>query len=154
MRRTLLAAALVLAFAAAAAAQPVPVSPGPTPPPQPVLIFNPNLGSQFLPLGPPPMGPSLNVPLPGPMPTPGPPLPSGLGTFYYKSGGVAVGAGGAYPYDTGSYLLAGMDGLARSTGTFVMTPASAPTGQTGAGNGNGYVAGKCRSHSWLKPLCR
>lgn len=41
---------------------------------------------------------------------------------YYKSGGVIVGADGYYPFDTGAYLLGGYEGLARSTGTYVMVP--------------------------------
>lgn len=155
------AAFLAAAFAAGAHAQQPPVTSTPVVPPQPppvVVPLNPNTGSQFMPIGPPPPLPPLNVILPGPVPTPGPPVPLG-GPGFYKSGGVQVGLNGAYPYDSGWYLLAGMDGLTRVSGTFTMVPAGPNPWGCGAGAGgncgapgSGFVAGKCRSCSFLHPF--
>jgi hypothetical protein len=69
--------------------------------------------------GPPPAMPSQPV-LQGPPPTPGGPV-TAFGSGFYRSGGIFIGANGYLPYDTGTYLLAGTDGLARSTGVFMMS---------------------------------
>jgi len=72
--------------------------------------------------GPPPAIPHQAV-LPGPTPSPGPPIATAGQDGFYKSGGVIVGRNGYFPYDTGTYLLGGTDGLARSMGFYTMVPA-------------------------------
>lgn len=85
--------------------------------------------------GPPPPTPPQPV-LQGPPPSPGGPV-TAFGAGFYRSGGIFVGNGGYFPYDTGTYLLAGSDGLARSSGVFTMV---APSGGDAAPAGGG----RCR----------
>ena len=152
MSRYTLAAVLTAALGGTAAAQPVlPVPPNPPKFPGPggplLLLPNPLTGSQFLPIGPPPAMPSLNPPAhPTPPPTPGPPVTT-PGAGFYKSGGVFIGAGGIYPYDSGNWLLGGTDGFARSVGTFTMVPG------TNAGLGAGDY-GAAAPAAACGPRCR
>ena len=44
----------------------------------------------------------------------------GPATLFHKHGGVVVGAYGFYPYDTGTWLLGGAEGVARQGGSFTM----------------------------------
>ncbi|MCE9567244.1 MAG: hypothetical protein K8U57_35020 [Planctomycetes bacterium] len=92
--------------------------------------------------GPPPPTPHQAV-LPGPTPSPGPPVPNTGVYGFYKSGGVLVGSNGYFPYDTGVYLLGGTDGLARSMGYYTMMP-RAPSGSPTAPPA---VSGSCGSCS-------
>jgi hypothetical protein len=70
----------------------------------------------------------IDPPLPPPTPIVIPIQTAPPAAGYYKSGGRLVGADGYYPFDTGYYLKPGYEGLARSTGTFVMVPAPAAYG--------------------------
>jgi hypothetical protein len=85
---------------------------------QPVLQ-GPVVGSSPGGFGPPPSVPHQVI-LPGPTPTPGPPINTTGSEGFYKSGGILVGRNGYFPYDTGAYLLGGTDGLARSLGFYRM----------------------------------
>ena len=55
----------------------------------------------------------------------------------YRSGGTILGRDGIYPYDSGEYLLGGLDGLTRYSGGFTMELPSAP----------GATVGKHRFHT-------
>jgi hypothetical protein len=93
MTRFALAAVLVAALGGAAGAQP-------TPPPN----QNPD---------------------PIPNPNPVPPLPTyvgppGPGVPIFKSGGTVVGTEGYFPYDTGNWLLGGVQPATRQSGWYTM----------------------------------
>lgn len=114
MKRFVSAAGLVAALGLSAGAQPtplVPPKPGPTAPPLPPLTSP--VAVQPTVLAPPVGEPAPNVLVPPGTP-PGPAIP------FYKSGGVAVGVYGYYPYDTGAWLLGDTDGTTRQTGAFTM----------------------------------
>lgn len=101
---------------------------------QPPLTFGPPPAA----FGPPPNIAPHQLVLPGPTPTPGTPVRNTGVSGYYKSGGVLVGSNGLFPYDSGAYLLGGTDGLARSSGFYMIVPATgegfdAPAGNAGCG---------------------
>ncbi|MFM8274692.1 MAG: hypothetical protein ACKODX_20505 [Gemmata sp.] len=129
MKRLVLSAVLVAALGLSAGAQPPPAYPPSTPPP-----LEPPVGVQPFLAAPPVGAPAPNVFVPPGAP-PGPAIP------FYKSGGVAVGVYGYYPYDTGHWLLGGTDGLSRQHGSFTMVfPES--SGAVGVGHGHGHGHGK------------
>lgn len=92
--------------------------------------------------GPPPATPHQAL-LPGPTPTPGPPIATTGRDGFYKSGGVLVGGNGYFPYDTGAYLLGGTDGLARSMGFYTMVPAAPSNDPSASPVGAGCPFGSC-----------
>jgi hypothetical protein len=103
MNRYALAAIFLGMIGSSAVAQ-TPIS-GATPPWSP-----PSPQSPPQPIYPPPPSPGvIRVPSGQPM------------VGYYKMDALLVGADGFYPYDTGEYNLAGLQGNARSFGTFVIT---------------------------------
>ncbi len=110
------------------------------------LILSVILGSQAFAQPPSQFGPPPPVPhqaiLPGPTPSPGPPIATSGQDGFYKSGGIIVGRNGYFPYDTGAYLLGGTDGLARSMGFYTMVPA-APSNEPGASAPSGCAFGNC-----------
>jgi hypothetical protein len=134
MTRLSLATLLLVSIAPVATAQP-----GALPPiPPPLAPPPPNIAKPI------PVTPSdtSTVPpglIPNPIPLPptykgepGPAMP------FYKSGGIIVGSTGYFPYDTGSWLLGGIDGQTRQSGAYTMVypegnssaPTPTPTPQT------------------------
>ncbi len=102
MTRFAIAAILAATLCPVASAQPDPVTISP-----PVAV---------VPLAPTPLfglPPAPNV-FVRPGTPPGPAIP------FYKSGGVAVGVYGYYPFDTGEWLLGGTEGQTRQSGSFTM----------------------------------
>lgn len=62
-------------------------------------------------------------PIPNPNPVPPPPTyvgPPGPGVPIHKSGGTVVGTDGYFPYDSGNWLLGGVQPLSRQSGWYTM----------------------------------
>ncbi|AMV27766.1 hypothetical protein VT84_25415 [Gemmata sp. SH-PL17] len=120
MKRFVTAAVMVAALGLSAGAQPPPPQkPTTPPPPAPPVGVYPTL-----------VAPAIGSPAPNVFVPPG--TPPGPAIPFYKSGGLAVGVYGLYPYDSGHWLLGGTDGTTRQSGAFTMVFPEAPATEVAA----------------------